>query len=273
MKLHWVLICAVTIVTVCGCGSVGSELTSGDAAGEFDSRSPVSDVPAAIVENSKLPDAEVFQPPFPANESFFSQPRLEDTSTRSDVLRSDDQQVTVRVIGFSQLGDSEPHALLEIDGTLASVHAGDSIKEIRVVTVDSPNVTFQHRNDRWTVALFGQPLVRDRLSQSRQGRSTVGDRSGAATSAVFPRQSAAPSERTIAAKNQFDPGHANSFGNQQLDGSLPPTPKALPTGSLPPTVSLPSDLALPASPVLPEPATSSIQSLPGIDELPQLPTR
>ena len=246
MKLHWVLICTLTIIALSGCGSGEIHLPSENAAAESGSGSPVSDSPAASVESPEIPESEVFQPPFPTNGSFFSPPRLEKASAPSNVLPGDGQQVKVRVIGFSQLGDNEPQALLEIDGSLAAVHSGDSVGGVRVIAVDSPNVTLQHRNDRWTVALFDQPLVHDQVSPLTQRQSAVGRRARPASSELS--------------------------RNEQVDGNLPPAPTSLPADNLPPTVSLPSDLDLPVPPELPELETPAGQSLPGLDAIPQLPS-
>ena len=239
-----------------GCGSDDADVLSESVAEE--SELPPGDGPTADVT---LPDASVtesFTPPFPENVSFFSPPGIEAAAVApSESLQGGDQHATVRVIGFSQIGDDEPQALLEIGGSLESVRTGDSINGITVVTVDAPNVTLQQRNDRWTVALFKQPLVRDR-SPITARRSPVPD-----------RQTQTSAGTLAVSGNSYDSRSRKTQLTGAANVGLPPDPKASPLSDLP--VALPGDLDLPELPMVSDLDLPAEEALPGIDALPQLP--
>jgi hypothetical protein len=173
MRWYWIFIVALmsTLVTGCGSGDTASDVTELD---EDETSSQLVDGPAADVELSVVSEVEKFTPPFPMNSSFFSQPEVEKAVVTPNSFNvADGEHANVRVIGFTQIGDGETQALISIRGSLRSVRTGDSIDGVSVVAIDAPRLTLQQRNERWTVALFNQPLVNQYASASKFRNRTV----------------------------------------------------------------------------------------------------
>lgn len=272
MKWHLIIVVALVAALIPGCGGGHSDVVFDDLE---ESESPLIDGPAADVESPDVAEADGFQPPFPANTSFFRPPKVEKTvALPHSVITDELQHADVRVIGFSQIGDSEPQALVSIRGHLESVRAGDSFSGVTVVALETPNVTLQQRNERWTISLFKQPVVNQRVAGSTASRSVV-------------RQSS----RSAPVRRVFDAGAGSSVGdfaetrsssrtggsstdtlrNGYSSNNLPPAPSSLPEESFAPAAELPEELDLPEPPEFPPSDVSVDQLPPGIDELPGLP--
>ena len=145
MKWHLIFIVALMAALIPGCGGGDSDIdvVSDDVE---ESETPLIDGPAADVESPDASEDDEFHPPFPTNRSFFSPPEVQQTvALPNSVVADEFQHADVRVIGFSQIGDSEPQALVSIGGRLESVRAGDSFGGVTVVALETPNVTLNRR--------------------------------------------------------------------------------------------------------------------------------
>ena len=273
MKWHWILIVALMTTLVPGCenGSSGVDVVSEDV--EEEPEALLVGDPSADADSPLLSEADGFRPPFPSNTLFFSPPEVEKAvALPGSVVVDELHHANVRVIGFSQIGDSDPRALLSVGGHLQSVKAGDSVSGVTFVALDAPNVTLQQRTERWTVALFKQPIVNQQFSSSPQ-KGSVG------------RQS----PRSPAVRRSSDSDFGSSSGElaeltdprgasrgRSLTGSatnnLPPVPASLPEEWLAPIAQLPEELDLPELPELPVGELSVEPHLPGIDEVTRLPS-
>ena len=269
MKWHWILIVALMTSLIPGCGGNSEGNAISDEVAD-DSESPLVDGPSADVESPLLSEADGFKPPFPANSTFFSPPEVEKAVALPNRVAAEElHHANVRVIGFSQIGDSVPQTLLSISGHLQSMRAGDSVNGVTVVALEAPNVTLQQRNERWTVALFNQPIVNQQVASSSQ-RGSVVRRSpavGAFSDSNF-RNSTDQFAKSRSSRGTS--GGGSLIGNSS--NNLPPMPASLPEESFAPMAELPDELDLPAPPVLPEGELSADSRLPGIDELPGLPS-
>jgi hypothetical protein len=221
-------------------------------------------------------EADEFQTPFPANRSFFRPPEVEKTvALPHSVVADEVQHADVRVIGFSQIGDGEPQALVSIRGHLESVRTGDSVNGVTVVALDAPNVTLQQGNERWTISLFKQPVVNQQVAGSTPSQSVARQ---STRSAAVGRPSDAASRSSagdFAVSHRSGGTGGRSTGtllNDYSNNNLPPTPASLPEESFAPTAELPEELDLPEPPKLPAIDVSVDQLPPGIDELPGLPS-
>jgi hypothetical protein len=276
MRWYWIFIVALmsTLVTGCGSGDTASDVTELD---EDETSSQLVDGPAADVELSVVSEVEKFTPPFPMNSSFFSQPEVEKAVVTPNSFNvADGEHANVRVIGFTQIGDGETQALISIRGSLRSVRTGDSIDGVSVVAIDAPRLTLQQRNERWTVALFNQPLVNQYASAS----STAGSRGPA--SGRSPLAGSSATERSNVAGDAFEGtrsflqgvyrGSSGATPDQASRSNLPPTPVSLPTDAFATAIELPEGLDLPDLPELPTIENMEDQRLPGIDDIPSLPS-
>jgi hypothetical protein len=275
MKWHLIIIVALMAALIPGCGGGDSDINvvSDDLE---ESESPLIDGPAGDVESPDVSEADGFQTPFPTNRSFFRPPEVEKTvALPHSVVAEQLQHADVRVIGFSQIGDGEPQALVSIRGHLESVRTGDSVNGVTVVALDAPNVTLQQRNERWTISLFKQPVVNRRVAGSTPSRSVARQSTrSAAVRRVF--DAGAGSSAGDFAETQRSGGIGGSGNDTLLNGyssnNLPPAPASLPEESFAPTAELPEELDLPEPPKLPAIDVSVDQLPPGIDELPGLPS-
>jgi hypothetical protein len=273
MKWHWILIVALVTTLVPGCGneSSGVDVVSDDVEEELDAPL-VGD--SSVDADSPLPaEADGFRPPFPSNTLFFSPPEVEKAVVLPGSVVVDElHHANVRVIGFSQIGDNAPRALLSVGGHLQSVKAGDSVGGVTVVALDAPDVTLQQRTERWTVTLFKQPVVNQDVSSSPQKRS-VGRQSS--RSPAVRRSS--DSDFGISSDELVELTDLRGVGRgRSLTGSttsnLPPVPASLPEELLAPIAELPDEFELPEPPELPVGELSVEPRLPGIDEVPRLPS-
>ena len=275
MKWHLMFIVALMAALVPGCGGGDSDIdvVSDDVEG---SESPLIDVPAADVESPDASEDDKFRPPFPANKSFFSPPEVEKTvALPHSVVVDQLQHADVRVIGFSQIGDSEPQALVSIDGHLESVQAGDSFGGVTVVALETPNVTLQQHNERWTISLFKQPVVNRNVAGSAPNRwSGRSSSRGAADRRVSQAGAGNSANDFPVTRSVVGTGGVGSdtMRNSYSSNTLPPEPSSLPEEFFAPTAELPEDLDLPEPPELPTNDRSVEQFPPGIDELPGLPS-
>lgn len=273
MKWHWVLIVALMTSLIPGCGGGNSEGNAISDEVADGSDSPLVDGPSADVESSLQSEADGFKPPFPANSSFFSPPEVEKAfALPNSVAAEVHNHANVRVIGFSQIGDSAPQALLSISGHLQSMRAGDSVNGVTVVALEAPNVTLQQRNERWTVALFDQPIVNQQAGSSSQRGLVVGQSSRSPSIGAFSDSNFRSSSGQFAESRSS----RGTSGGRSLIGistnDLPPVPVSLPEESFAPMAELPDDLDLPEPPELPLGDLSVGLRLPGIDELPTPPS-
>lgn len=275
MKWHLIFIVALMAALIPGCGGGDSDIdvVSDDVE---ESESPLIDGPAADVESPDASEDDKFRPPFPANKTFFSPPEVQQTVALPHSVVADElQHADVRVIGFSQIGDSEPQALVSIGGHLESVRAGDSFSGVTVVALETPNVTLQQANERWTISLFKQPVVNQRVAGSTAGRS-VG-RSSNQDAAVRRVSKAGGGNAAVefsARRRSVGIGGSSNgtLRNDYAGSNLPPAPSSLPEESFAPTAELPEELDLPEPPELPTNEESLDLLPPGIDELPGLPS-
>lgn len=275
MNWHLIVILALmaALVSGCGGGDAGIHLVSEDLE---ESQLPLIDGPTADVEFSDGTEADGFEPPFPTNRSFFSPPEVEQTVVLPHSVIADDvKHADVRVIGFSQIGDSEPQALVSIRGQLESVRAGDSFSGVTVVALKTPNVTLQQKNERWTISLFKQPFVNQRVTGSTSSRSVDRQSSrGAAVGQVF--EAGAGRAGGDYSRSRSPGGNGARSSDTSRNGSwnnnLPPVPTSLPEESFAVSAELPEELDLPEPPELPVSDLSADQLPPGIDEIPALPS-
>lgn len=276
MKWHLIFIVALmtTLVTGCGSGDTVSDVTDLD---DDETASQLVDGPAADVSSPDVAEVEKFTPPFPGNSSFFSQPEIEKAViTPTSYDEADNQHANVRVIGFSQIGDGEPQALISIQGNLRTVRAGDSVDGVSVVALDAPNLTLQQRNERWTVALFKQPIVNQYASATSTARSrnAASGRTPAAGSAASQRSTVA-NDASFGMPGFFEEA-SKPFGvdvpSQISRSNLPPTPVSLPADTFATGPELPDGLDLPEPPTLPTTENVGAPRIPGIDEIPKLPS-
>ncbi len=276
MKWHLIFIVTLMATLATGCGS-GE--TAGDFA-EFDedeADSELVDGPAADVESPEFAEVEKFSPPFPTNRSFFSQPEVEKAVVAPDSYGDDvAQHANVRVIGFSQIEGGAPQALVSIQGNLRSVRSGDSVDGVTVVALDAPNLTLQQRNERWTVALFKQPVVNQYASATNTERSprTATGRVSIAGNVETHQPNA--SSDVFSESGSFLEGAGKPFSDDVPGAisrtNLPPAPVALPADSFASEPELPEGLELPEDPTLPTIRNFEGTALPGLDEVPKLPT-
>ena len=276
MKWHLIFIVALmtTLVTGCGSSDTVSDVTELD---EDETTSQLVDGPAADVESPDVAEAEKFTPPFPGNSSFFSQPEVEKAVVAPDSYDGDiAQHSNVRVIGFSQIEGGAPQALISIQGRLRSVRSGDSVDGVTVVALDAPNLTLQQRNERWTVALFKQPVVNQYASATNSERSlrTATDRVSIAGNSETQRPNA--SADAFSEIGSFLAGAGRPFSDDVPGAisrtNLPPAPVALPADSFASGPELPEGLELLEAPTLPTIGNIEGTGLPGIDEIPKLPS-
>ena len=271
MKWHLIFIVALMAALIPGCGGGDSDIdvVSDDVE---ESETPLIDGPAADVESPDASEDDEFHPPFPTNRSFFSPPEVQQTvALPNSVVADEFQHADVRVIGFSQIGDSEPQALVSIGGHLESVRAGDSFGGVTVVALETPNVTLQQENERWTISLFKQPVVNQRVAGSIAGRSSDRD---AAVRRVLEAGVGNTAGDFSATRSSVGTGGSSSdtLRNDYSSNNLPPAPSSLPEESFAPTAELPEELDLPEPPELPANEESADRLPPGIDELPGLPS-
>ncbi len=91
--------------------------------------------------------AETFKLPYPERVQLFRQPRV--ASHASAVPVDDD----VRLKGFVDINGL--HAILSIDGEVATVAPGETHHNVQVVEIAPPVVTLQRGRLRWKQALYG----------------------------------------------------------------------------------------------------------------------
>tara|TARA_R110002072_G_scaffold155657_2_gene306102 strand:- start:165537 stop:166439 length:903 start_codon:yes stop_codon:yes gene_type:complete len=273
MKWHWILIAALMTALVPGCGNGSSGV---DVVSEDDEEEPETllvDDSSADVDSLLLSESGGFRPPFPSNTSFFSPPEVEKAVALPDSASvAEIHHAHVRVIGFSQIKDRDPRALLSIGGHLQSVKEGDSVNGVTIVALDAPNVTLQQRTERWTVALFKQPIVNQQLSGLPQKRAV--DRQSPRSSVA--RRSLEQGFGSLTDELAELTSPRGGSRSRSLTGSaindLPPVPASLPEESLATIAELPDEFDLPKPPELPVGELSLEPHLPGIDELPTLPS-
>lgn len=258
-----------TLVPGCGNESSGVDVVSDDVEEELDA--PLDGDSSADADSSLLVEADGFRPPFPSNTLFFSPPEVEKAvALPGSVVVDELHHANVRVIGFSQIGDSAPRALLSVGGHLQSVKAGDSVGDVTVVALDAPDVTLQQRTERWTVTLFKQPVVNQDVSSSPQKRS-VGRQSSRSPAVRRSSDFGTSSDELVGLTDLRGVGRGRSLTGSTTS-NLPPVPASLPEELLAPIAELPDELELPEPPELPVGELSVEPRLPGIDEVPRLPS-
>lgn len=278
--MNWqsLIISGVIVALAAGCGSETTiEAPEAEAAAESQ-LAPVPDGPAASVDAPQADEHEKFLAPFPENTSFFAPPAKKMTVAPSDLSSRDGGHLKVRVIGFSRLGDSDQQAILEVEGQLEVVSTGDAIRGIGVIEINEPQVTLQQKNERWTVALFNQPLIHEPVSHSTShGTSfpSTASRSGTRSNTVNRRPPSWPSIQSVDSRAS---GRADSTPERDhASGAirhfeLPPLPESPQSGEVPNAFSLPDELALPEPIELPKAPDLPDAALPGLDQLPGLPS-
>lgn len=276
MKWHLIFIVALmmTLDTGCGSGDAVSDITELDEDG---TASQLADGPAADVESPDVVEVAGFTPPFPGNSSFFSQPEVEKAVVApGSYHQADDQHATVRVIGFSRIGEGETQALISIQGNLRIVRAGDSVDGVSVVALDPPNLTLQQRSERWSVALFKQPIVNQYASATKTARprnSTSGRLYATGSSAT--RRSAVANDafsETRSSSEEASKRFNRNVPRQISRGNLPPTPVSLHANIIATGPELPDGLDLPELPTLPAIKDVEATRVPGINEIHNLPS-
>lgn len=270
MRWHWFVIVVVITSLIPGCGT-GDTVHLPDPADEELEHPAIGDL--TVSEGSTESEGHEFEPPFPANENFFTPPEIEAAPVTPDSPSADHaQHAHVRVIGFSQVGDSEPQALVAFGDRLETVGTGDSIDDVVVVAVDAPNVIFQQRNERWTVALFKQRHASvDRLTAARALDSTNLERESSLAGTGFSRTQSRRTDSRVPFENDSVSGTGRNRSLSVTGTGLPPVPEEVAAGDAVSDFLLPDDLDLPDLPLVPEMEISPDEPLPGIDSIPQLP--
>lgn len=98
---------------------------------------------------SSLPPARNFEAPFPNRGNPFIFVGSAAGSSKSPITGSVNEIV---VRGF--LATNEPAVLLEIDGSLHTVRAGQNVAGVEVISISEPRVTLRTREAEWTASLF-----------------------------------------------------------------------------------------------------------------------
>ena len=99
------------------------------------------------IEEARL----VYRWPNPDRSEIFLPPARKPASATVD-SRND---YGVALIGFANVDRKQ--VLLEIDGIVAPLTVGDSRGELRVLSIDPPEVTLKRGDREWTVKLFDTP--------------------------------------------------------------------------------------------------------------------
>lgn len=270
MKWHWVVIVVLITSLIPGCDT-GETVHLPDPVDEGSDHPALGDV--TVNEGEAESGDDDFQPPFPANDNFFTPPGIEAAPVVADSSSAEHPpHAQVRVIGFSQVGESEPQALVALGDRLKTVGTGDSIDDVIIVAVDAPNVIFQQRNERWTVALFKQQRHSvDRLTVTRPRDSTRMDRHSTFAGTGFGRTQLGRADSRVPFGNDSARGTELNRSQAVTGAGLPPVPEEDASGDSFSELLLPDDLELPDLPLLPETEISPDDPLPGIDSIPQLP--
>ena len=143
---------------------------------------------------------------------------------------------------------------------------------VTVVALDAPNVTLQQRTERWTVALFKQPIVNQQFSSSPQ-KGSVGRQSPRSPAVRRSSDSYFGSSSGELAELTYPRGASRGLSlTGSATNNLPPVPASLPEEWLAPIAQLPEELDLPELPELPVGELSVEPHLPGIDEVQRLPS-
>lgn len=270
MKWHWVVIVVLITSLIPGC-STGETIHLPDPVDKESDHPIIGDV--TVSEGEAESEGHQFEPPFPANDNFFTPPGIEAAPVVADSSSAEHlPHAQIRVIGFSQVGENEPQALVALGDRLETVGTGDSIGDVIIVAVDAPNVIFQQRNERWTVALFKQRRNGiDRLTVTRPPDSPRTKQQSTFAGTGFAGIQSTRADRRV----QFGNGSARGAElnqSQAVTGAgLPPMPEEDASGDSFSDLLLPDDLELPDLPLLPEAEISPDDPLPGIDSIPQLP--
>lgn len=185
------LACAVLVASsVAGCGDQTAESlsiseTNGPGVGLVSASGPdksglQSDPSIAFRGTTGQSEDEVSGPvdaatdldaPLADDAQFFAPPMVE-TPTKQ-VMQSDRGHEPVRLLGFVG-GDSDKadarKAILKVGEKMITIGEGESVEGIELVDIQGRTITMQRDRDRWTLALFDQPLVNQ--SQQRKMPST-----------------------------------------------------------------------------------------------------
>ena len=176
------------------------------------------------------------------------------------------------MIGFSQLVDGEEQALVSIGGNLKTVRTGDTVSGVTVISLDAPNVTLQQRNERWTIALFNQPMVNGPVTFAGRNQAVSNMRQRRPVNSTFLAEPTTPYEDFSGFEATNEAFGGTDVRVDSAGRNLPPLPDQVTVGEFPRPVSLPETLDLPEPPVLPGESASINQTPPGLDDLPRLPS-
>jgi hypothetical protein len=119
---------------------------------------PKVDDKATVAEEQDGQSQSEFHPPFPDREELFLPPT--DGSTEPKTGRPAESGVVLK--GFANLDGSR--ALLTIDGKFVALKAGESRGDVKVISIDPPQVTFRQGNRRYTRTLRSDSTHRDDTS-------------------------------------------------------------------------------------------------------------
>lgn len=118
------------------------------AAGAGDS--PKKSAPKSPAADA-APATPVFQPPFPQRSNPFRQPDNKQVlAARRESLA---QQTQLRLKGFVRVG-SEVRAILEHDGELLTLSAGERRGDTQILEIAPPTLTLQRGRHRWTESII-----------------------------------------------------------------------------------------------------------------------
>ncbi|MBN1851772.1 MAG: hypothetical protein JW829_03580 [Pirellulales bacterium] len=90
---------------------------------------------------------ESFKTPFSSRVDIFAPPQR----IQQAVRKNEDTNETVTLQGFVQVDQLQ--VVLNIDGTIAPMKAGEKKYGIHVISIEPPKVVLQRGNNRWTATL------------------------------------------------------------------------------------------------------------------------
>ena len=179
--------------------------------------------------DAPLPDLNA---PLAEDAHFFTPPKI--AAPAKQIMKSDQGHAPVRLLGFVGDEDTKPgsrKAILKVGNRMATIGAGESVDGIELLSIQGRSITMQRDRDRWTLALFDQPVVHQSKTRPPQSpRRRRPTRSGQRERHTTP----AP---VAAAAPAVPSSGAPSFEAPILDLPEPPAPPDL--GDLPGLEDLP----------------------------------
>lgn len=140
-------LCCLALLCVVGCSEADERAAVGAAAV---AKARVQSASTATVrKQTTLPEGPIFAAPYPNRGNPFIYVGSLDGSSESPFAGSL-KDIVVR--GF--LATDAPAVLLEIDGSLHTVRAGQTVAGVEVISISQPRVTLRTQEAEWTTSLF-----------------------------------------------------------------------------------------------------------------------